>query len=294
MNKLTKRLSLSLVSLLFLGGCALADSGASSTASSASSEADSATVVAGTGGMPPPYVTVDNQNNLTGYDIDVIKEVFKRLPDRELKLELTDIPSVLTGVNTGNYDIGVNNFSYNEERAQNYLYSYPYNNAKYCFIHHKDNKIESLDQAAQAGLTYIGDPSTNNTAAVKKYNEDHPDKPITIEYSDAEIPVKYQQIEADPKKFAIDDYPIYNLNQENYHYDQLEAHPMSDQDKDYLNSSILAYFLFAKNDKGQALRDEVNQVLKEMAEDGTIKKLTEEHFGQDQTPAKEHYEKPLN
>ncbi|MDK6687781.1 transporter substrate-binding domain-containing protein, partial [Aerococcus sp. UMB8623] len=84
----------------------------------------------------------------------------------ELKLELTDIPSVLTGVNTGNYDIGVNNFSYNEERAQNYLYSYPYNNAKYCFIHHKDNKIESLDQAAQAGLTYIGDPSTNNTAAV--------------------------------------------------------------------------------------------------------------------------------
>ncbi|OFK14641.1 hypothetical protein HMPREF2829_05155 [Aerococcus sp. HMSC072A12] len=140
----------------------------------------------------------------------------------------------------------------------------------------------------------MGDPSTNNTAAVKKYNEDHPDKAIQIEYTDAEIPVKYQQIEADPKKFAIDDYPIYNLNQENYHYDQLEAHPMSEQDNDYLTTSILAYFLFAKNDKGQALREEVNQVLKEMAEDGTIKKLTEQHFGKDQTPAKEHYEKPLN
>lgn len=42
--------------------------------------------------------------------MDVLNAVFDKLPDYELEYEVTDFGSVLSGLNSGNYQIGVNNF----------------------------------------------------------------------------------------------------------------------------------------------------------------------------------------
>ena len=41
-----------------------------------------------------------------GYDVDVLNAVFDKLPDYELEYEVTDFGSVLSGLNSGNYQIG--------------------------------------------------------------------------------------------------------------------------------------------------------------------------------------------
>ena len=107
------------------------------------------TIKAATGGGPKPYVYVGDDNQPTGYDIEVLKAVFDLIPEYDLEIEVTDFPSVFAGLNAGSYQIGVNNFSYNEERASSYLYSLPYDKVSYVFVYGKDQTpITSLADAA--------------------------------------------------------------------------------------------------------------------------------------------------
>ena len=113
------------------------------------------TIKAATGGGPKPYVYVGEDDQPTGYDIEVLKAVFDIIPEYDLEIEVTDFPSVFAGLNAGNYQIGVNNFSYNEERASSYLYSLPYDKVSYVFVYGKDQTpITSLKDAA--GLSFEG------------------------------------------------------------------------------------------------------------------------------------------
>ena len=50
------------------------------------------TVKAGTGANVKPYTYVGDDNETTGYDVEVLKEVFDRLDGYDLQIEVTDIP----------------------------------------------------------------------------------------------------------------------------------------------------------------------------------------------------------
>ena len=60
-----------------------------------------------------------------GYDIELIKAVFDRLPQYELQFELNDWDSILTGLDSGKYDISTECIFYSEERAEKYYFSDP-------------------------------------------------------------------------------------------------------------------------------------------------------------------------
>ena len=67
-------------------------SAASSSAegSSASDSGEKKVIKAVTSGTLAPYFYVNDDNELTGVDIDIVKEVFNRLPQYELKIEQAD------------------------------------------------------------------------------------------------------------------------------------------------------------------------------------------------------------
>lgn len=69
-------------------------SAASSSAegSSASDSGEKKVIKAATSGTLAPYFYVNDDNELTGVDIDIVKEVFNRLPQYELKIEQADAP----------------------------------------------------------------------------------------------------------------------------------------------------------------------------------------------------------
>lgn len=206
MKKLASILAVTLAAGVLATGC-----GSSSGSASKDSSSDSGKTVikAATGANAKPYVYVGDDDKPAGYDVDVLNAVFDKLPDYELEYEVTDFGSVLSGLNSGNYQIGVNNFSYNEDRGASYLYSYPYDKISYVFVTKKGGKeIKSFEDAA--GLSFEGGTGISVSNAVEAWNEKNPDKAINITYSDADTSVFLQHVADGSQDFTIIDLAMYN------------------------------------------------------------------------------------
>ena len=277
---------------VFLTGCGKTQS---SDNKDTSGKENVKTIYAATSGSPSPYITVDEQNNPSGYDIEVIQKVFEKLPNYKLELQVADFDAVLTGVTSGTYQIAVNNLSYRKERAETYYFSYPYDKIKYVFIQRKGDKpLTSLKDAADRGYTIEAGAGNNVTNAVEQWNKENPDHQIKIKYTEADLPVVFQHIQDGESDFRIDDLPIYVAYQKEYNFEKLEKHEISAEETEKIAPQLNAYFLFAKNEEGEALRKEVNDVLKELKDDGTLAELSKKYFEADQVPDDADFEKTVN
>ena len=287
MKKLASILAVTLAAGVLATGC-----GSSSGSASKDSSSDSGKTVikAATGANAKPYVYVGDDDKPAGYDVDVLNAVFDKLPDYELEYEVTDFGSVLSGLNSGNYQIGVNNFSYNEDRGASYLYSYPYDKISYVFVTKKGGKeIKSFEDAA--GLSFEGGTGISVSNAVEAWNEKNPDKKIDITYTDADTAITLQHIEDGTTDLAIIDVAMYNAYQKEYNYDVV-ANQISDEDAKAIADNSYAYYIFPKDQ--EELRDKVDEQLKELKKDGTLSKLSQKYFGQDTAPEDDQFEKTPN
>ncbi len=258
------------------------------TASAESTEVT--TIKAATSGTTNPYTTIGDDGVNTGYDIEVLKAIFDRLPQYELEFVTTDFGSIFEGTLSGAYDIAVNNFSYNAQRAESYLYSYPYDEISYVWItKNGNNDINSFETAA--GKSTVQQSGVSITVAIERWNEENPDKKIDLSYSEQETSVTMQQIEDGAVDFGIIDLAMYVAYQDIYEYD-IQATDLSEEDTAKIAENNYAYYLFAYDH--EELRDEVNEVLKELKEDGTLAKISEEWFGRDTSPDESQFESTLN
>ena len=268
---------------------------ASLTVGTATVFADSdVTVVKGvTGGSLAPYFYVGEDDELTGVDIDIVKEVFNRLPQYELQIDIAD---ALQGVISGQYDIAINNYGYTDERAESYYYSYPYKTSFNEYIQRADDEpLTSLEDLADRGYKIELGAGSLTANALEKWNEENPDHQINIVYSNADFQVKYQHIVDGVADVAIDDGPLIDNLLPNFGLEgKLVANTIDEETEDFLFPQNNTYFLFGKNEKGAALREDVNKVLKEMKEDGTLAQITEKYLGKDTSPDEKYFEETIN
>lgn len=82
-----------------------------------------------TAGTLYPQTYHDDDNNLTGYDVEILKEVGKRL---KLKIDFTEmgVDGMLTSVNSGQVDIANHSLEDDNKNVKKILRSEPY---KYSF-----------------------------------------------------------------------------------------------------------------------------------------------------------------
>ncbi len=258
-------------------------------------EEDSTTIHAVTGGSPAPYITVEEDGTYSGYDIEVLKAVFDRLPQYKLDLQTAEFDSIFTGLTAGNYQLAVNNFSYREERSESYYFSFPYDEITYVFVQRNgDEPLTSLQDAADRGYKIESNAGGNVTNAIEQWNSENPDSQIEIIYSDADLAVWFEHIEDGTADFRIDDLPIYNAYLEEFEFQNLQKSELTTEETARISTALDAYFLFPKTKEGDELRTEVNKVLKELQEDGTLLKLSQEYFGADQVPDASKYVTPIN
>ncbi len=254
----------------------------------AEAPAEKILVRASTSGGPVPYVTVDDDDNLDGYDIAVFNAVFERLPQYEVEWTVTS--DSLTGVLSGLYDISVNNWAYRPERAESYYYSYPYKYTDTVFVTKEDSEvISTLDDVAERKLhteVGAGDPTDWQ---LQLYNEEHPDNPIEYDYiSNATFLLNFQRILDGYTDFWMGDSPIYYATAAEFGLEGLRV--------DYIESQryVYTYFLIRKDEVGAALREDINRVLIELHKDGTLAELSQKYFGTDVTPDDSQFETPIN
>lgn len=191
---------------------------------------------------------------------------------------------------SGNYQIGVNNFSYNEDRGASYLYSYPYDKISYVFVTKKGGKeIKSFEDAA--GLSFEGGTGISVSNAVEAWNEKNPDKAINITYSDADTSVFLQHVADGSQDFTIIDLAMYNSYMEEFNYD-VQKNDIPEDEAKMIAENSYAYYIFPQDQKD--LREQVDKALKELKEDGTLTEISKKWYGQDAAPEDDKFEETIN
>ncbi len=95
------------------------------TLSCAAALAETTVLKAGTSPDFPPFESMDDDGNVIGFDADLAAEISKDI-GMEIVFEATSFDSIVTGVQTGLYDLGISGFYITEERQMNVDFSIPY------------------------------------------------------------------------------------------------------------------------------------------------------------------------
>jgi ABC-type amino acid transport substrate-binding protein len=116
----------------------------------------------------PPYSSVDSSGNLVGYDIDIVNGIAHDL-GASPNLVRVDGPGRISGLQTGQLDMTVADFSITPARALVIDFSQPYLVIHYRLVVSADNPMRSLQDANQSSVSVAtprGGTSTDQLQSV--------------------------------------------------------------------------------------------------------------------------------
>jgi polar amino acid transport system substrate-binding protein len=245
------------------------------------SSEEKTTIYAATSGSPRPFSFYDDDNELTGHNIELVQAIFDKLPQYDLVFEVTDFTSIFAGLDSDKYQLGVNNFGMNEERKEKYLFTDPiFDNALIVVANKNIDLSEVSSYEDLAGLSFVGQAGVNQTTNVENYNEANPDNQINIVYTEEDLAVQLSNVESGKYDFTTIDKPMY------YGYYQPEFNfDLNVSDLDGYTEGLYSYLLVSKGN--EQLVEDINEALKEVVEDGTSKEINEKYFFDDYSPSYE-------
>ena len=136
-----------------------------------------------------PYDFVNDKGESDGFEVAVLKEVAKKLPQYEFKFVPTSDDDLLIGVESGKYTVGIKGVWKTPAREKKYIFPKNYIGASVIGLTiRKDtaDKIKSMeDFAAFSGKLAPIAPQNAQYAVVEEYNKAHPDKPVKLIPSEA-------------------------------------------------------------------------------------------------------------
>lgn len=113
--------------------------------------AQSDKLVVGTSADYPPYESVDEQGNYVGFDLDLIREIGKRMG---MEVEIKDMPfdSLIAAVQEGKVDVVIAAMQKSPERQEKVDFSDGYHTQVDAFLVKGDSTIEMTKPQDAAGL----------------------------------------------------------------------------------------------------------------------------------------------
>ncbi len=250
-------------------------------ACSSSSASGQKTVTFATVGTTSPY-SYKKGNKLTGFDIEVARAVFKDSKEYKVDFQQVQWSGMLTGIKSGKYNMGGNNISYTEERAKTYLYSNPIGNNPLVMVVPKDSSITKYADIAGKKTQVV--QGTTTAALLENYNKEHSSDPVSLNYTQEDITQMLQHVNAGQYDFKIFDKISVERIVKEQKLDNVKLIDLSSADSSDIASNTYIYFIFNTDDKD--LKAFVDKRIKELYEDGTLAKLSQEYLGGDYVPAK--------
>lgn len=133
----------------------------------------------------PPYESLDNDGKMEGFDIDMVKELVDIMNENggnySYDFKQMSFDTIVSAINTGQVDLGISGFTYDEERDASW--STPYNDSKQVTLVNKDSDIKTVEDlkgktiGAQLGATAEKAARTVEGADVKTM----PDVKVLVE-----------------------------------------------------------------------------------------------------------------
>jgi cystine transport system substrate-binding protein len=216
----------------------------------------------GTEGTYAPFTFHDKSGELTGFDVDIAREVAKRLGVKPEFIE-TKWDGMFAGLDAKRFDVVANEVAIRDDRKEKYDFSNPYIVSKAVLIVHKDNndikKFEDL-KGKKSGQSL----TSNYADLAKSYGAEVVQ---TEGFNQAVDLLLSKRIDA-------------TINDSLSFLDFKKQRPDSpikvvDEQKDVQKSA----FLFRKGN--EELIKEINKILEEMKNDGTYLEISKKWFGED-------------
>lgn len=229
----------------------------------------------------PPYNYNDEDGNQTGFETEVIKAAFALLPQYEIELIDTTDEDLLTGTETGKYDMGYKTAWYTEERAKTFVIPKESDGATTVglLIRSEDaDKYTDFKSFSEGGGKLVPlSPSNAQYSVVEEWNEQNPDYPIDLqpaESFDTTEAITWVLEGRYDGHIVTGHYYKYNIVEEDGAY-----HQFADQLNFFIYKAIETYPMFNKNN--QQVADDFDEAIRQLQEDGTIYDLEIEYFGED-------------
>ena len=139
--KKTKALALILAAALVCMSLSACGGSNSSSSGSADSTQETKTLTVATSPDFPPFESLEN-NEIVGIEVDIMDLIAQEL-GVEIKYEQMDFDSVIPGVQTGKFDVGMSGITVTEERQKNCDFTDPYFLAAQAIVVTPDSPITS-------------------------------------------------------------------------------------------------------------------------------------------------------
>lgn len=263
MKRMTKGLAASLLLAVPLAAC-----GDSSTDQAETSRWDEikedGTLTVGTAGtLYPASFREEDSDTLTGFDVELMKEVGKRL-DLEVQFKEMAFDNMLTSVQNGQVDVAANDISVTEDRKEKFAFSTPYKYTYGTAIVRKSDLsgIKSLEDLK--GKKAAGEATTVFMDVARQYGAEE------VIYDNATNDQYLRDVSTGRTDVILNDYYLQTLALAFFPEFDITIHP----DIAY-NPQEVAFLMDKENVE---LQENIDRVLGEMLEDGTVKELSETFY----------------
>lgn len=230
-------------------------------------------IVVGTGTQFPNVCFIDKDGNLTGFDVELVKEIDKRLPEYKFDLKTYEFSSLLLSLETKKIDFVAHEIEKNPEREEKYLFN------KEAYAHWKNkivvakgnNSIQSIDDLK--GKKVLTSATSAEAQILENYNKAH-NNAIKIVYQNGGANDTVQQITSGRVDATVAaDFTLSLIDPKG----ELKTVGPALTEADVL-------FAFRKNDaKDQKLADAIDEAIVKIKADGTLAKLSKQWLGADFT-----------
>ncbi|MCM3630459.1 transporter substrate-binding domain-containing protein [Paenibacillus glycanilyticus] len=230
-------------------------------------------VVIGTGTGFPQVCFIDENGKLTGFDVELIKEIDNRLPQYEFDIQTMEFSNLLLSLETNKIDLVAHEMEKNPEREAKYLFNTePYAHWRNKIVVPQDNDtIHSLDDLA--GKKVLVGATSAQAQILENYNKDH-DKKINIVYQNGAANDTVSQITSGRVDATL---------AADFTLSLIDPQAKLKTTGDNLSEADILFVLRKGDPASQELSDAVDVALKELKADGTLGKLSTEWLGGDFT-----------
>ena len=270
MKKIVKYSSLAALGLVAAGVLAACSGGAKKEEAASKKE-----IIVATNATPKPFNYEEN-GELTGYEIEVVRAIFKDSDKYDVKFEKTEWSGVFAGLDADRYQMAVNNISYTKERAEKYLYAAPTaKNPNVLVVKKDDSSIKSLDDIGGKSTEVV--QGTTSAKQLEDYNKQHSDNPTVLNYTRADFQQIMGRLSDGQFDYKIFDKIGVETVIKNQGLDNLKVIELPSDQQPYV------YPLLAKGQ--DELKTFVDKRIQELYKDGTLEKLSKQFFGDTYLPA---------
>lgn len=223
-------------------------------------------IIVGTSAQYYPWAYQEN-DEIKGFEIDVWKEIAKR-NNYELEFKLSKFSGLVGMLDTDEIDTIAHQMSITEERLEKYDFSEPYAYSYYDFFIKEDSTISTLEdlKGQKVGCMMGG----NGERTLREINEKNNLNMEIVAYDGVateqevvlgRVVATWQGEIKTKTTIADNNLPLKQLNQKLVF--ETNAYP------------------FKKSADSKVISEEVSKALKEMRQDGTLLKLSQQWFGID-------------